>query len=267
MTAPLSETVVLQACQTLFGTEINVCRDFLSYLQPDGARSAFRKIAKETHPDFFARDTLHVQKYQTELFQKILGAYEILNAFFQQREEGTWGVRSETLGTNFHRRAYSHSEKTGSRRKQTNASATFFSGSLPFRRLELGQYLYYKGIISYDALISALVWQRRQRPVVGDIAFRWGWLNAPAIDRILGATHLLGRFGDRAVALGLLSLFQVNTLLYYQRSQQERLGQYFVQNRILSPEKLDRVVRKLHEHNAAVRCDLLRREQMRSARI
>jgi hypothetical protein len=268
VTTPLSEAVVLQACRTLFGTEINVCRGFLSYLQPDGARSAFRKIAKETHPDFFARDTLYVQKYQTELFQKILSAYEILNAFFKQRDEGSWGLRSGTFDTGIYRRRtyWRHAEKTGGRRQEKNGSGTFSGGPLPFRCLELGHYLYYQGMISYEALISALVWQRRQRPVVGDIALRWGWLNAPAIDRILGAMNLRGRFGDRAVALGLLSIFQVNTLLYYQRSQQERLGQYFVKNRILSPEKLERVVRELHEHNAAVRCDLSRREQMRSAR-
>ncbi len=267
MTTNLSETAVLQACQVLFGMEINVCRGFLSYLQPDGARSAFRKIAKETHPDLFARETVHVQKHQTELFQKILNAYETLIAFFKQRDEGTWPSRSVRFGTDIHRRSYRrHTEKTGARRQESNGSGSFSRGPLPFRCLELGRYLYYQGMISYEALIAALVWQRRQRPLVGDIALRWGWLNASAIDRILRAMHLRGRFGDRAVALGLLTLFQVNTLLYYQRSQQERLGQYFVQNGILSPEKLDLAMRDLNKHNTAVRCDLLRREQMRSDR-
>ncbi len=266
MTPPLSETVVLQACQTLFGTDVNVCRDFLSYLQPNGARSAFRKIAKETHPDFFARDNLRIQQYQTELFQKILRAYEILNIFFKQRDEGTWGFRSEKFDSHIRRHAYHHSEKTSSCRKESRGSGTFSRGPLPFRCLEFGHYLYYRGIISYEELISGLVWQRRQRPMIGDIARRWGWLNSPAIDRILGAISLRGRFGDRAVTLGLLSLFQVKTLLYYQHTQQERLGQYFIHKHILSPEKLKRTVRDLHEHNAAVRCALSQREQMRSSR-
>ncbi len=263
LSTTLTESDVLQACQTLFGTETNVCRGFLSYLQPNGAKSAFRKIAKENHPDYFAREALHVQKYQTELFQKIVNAYEVLNLFFKQRDAG-WGFSSASYAANPGRRDYRHGGPAV-RRKQNPGTGTVFRRPMPFHCLELGQFLYYQGMISYEALISALVWQRRQRPVIGDIALRWGWLTAPAINRVLGELNCRGRFGERAVQLGLLTLFQVNTLLFYQRSQQERLGRYFIEKKILSPGDLDRVVRELNEHNATVRCAAAGKGRMRRA--
>ncbi len=263
MMAPLTESEVLKACQTLFGSKTNVCRDFLYYLQPDGARSAFRKIAKETHPDLFACEASHVQKRQTSLFREICRAYEIINLFFKQRDEGSWSPHPPVDVLDVPRREYRRTRADG-RSKEPFDSSYFTRKPLPFRCLELGRFLYYQGMISYEELISALVWQRRQRPAVGDIALRWGWLNASAIERILGTTMPAGRFGEKAVGLGLLSLFQVNTLLYYQRSQQEKLGRYFVQKNILTPERVEVVVRELNEHNAAVRYEMMRTGRVRS---
>jgi hypothetical protein len=265
LSTPLTETEVLQACQTLFGSETNVCRGFLSYLQPGGAKSAFRKIAKETHPDLFAREASHVQMHQTALFQEVRRAYEIITLFFKQRDEGSWGPRSRADDAEVPRREYRHT-RTDSRSKEPFHAGGFARRLLPFHCLELGRFLYYQGIISYEELISALVWQRGQRPIIGDIALRWGWLNTSTIERILGAITPAGRFGEKAVNLGLLSLFQVNTLLYYQRSQQERLGKYFVEKNILTPEILEHMVRKLNEHNAAVRCEAVRTGRMRRTR-
>jgi hypothetical protein len=261
---PLTENEVLQACRTLFGSETNVCRGFLSYVQPGGAKSAFRKIAKETHPDLFAREASLVQKHQTALFQEIRRAYEIINLFFKQRDEGSWPPRSQVDVSDVPRREYRHTRTDGRSKEPFHAGAGTRK-PLPFHCLELGRFLYYQGMISYEELISALVWQRRQRPIIGDIALRWGWLNTSAIERILGTMTLAGRFGEKAVNLGLLSLFQVNTLLYYQRSQQERLGRYFVQKNILTPERLERMVRELFEHNAAVRYKMIHTGRMRSA--
>ena len=91
-----------------------------------------------------------------------------------------------------------------------------------------------------------------QRPVIGDIARQWGWLAEPAIERIILASAIPGRFGERAVRMGLLSEPQVGTLIHYQRSKQERLGHYFILNKILTAEEVERLVIKLNEHNAGV---------------
>jgi hypothetical protein len=110
--------------------------------------------------------------------------------------------------------------------------------------------LYYRGKISFGALIKALIWQRKQRPSFGDIALRWGMLDTDRIDKVAGTYDGPRMFGEKAVRLGLLTIFQVNTILLYQRSQQDRLGSYFVLNNILSPDELDRAARELREHNA-----------------
>lgn len=87
MTSALAETAVLQACQTLFGLEPSICRGFLFTLQPSGAKSAYRKKAKETHPDLFHDQDRAAQQRQANLFHEILGANETLNRFLKEWEK------------------------------------------------------------------------------------------------------------------------------------------------------------------------------------
>lgn len=235
MTTHLQESEVMNACRTLFGPGPDIGRGFLFYLQPCGAKSAYRKKAKETHPDFFYTEDHRVQQEKAALFRKIMEAYEIVNKFLSERQKGQWVPN----------------KKCAPRAARKNKSA-YYRGPLPFYTLELGSYLFYSGYISYWELIGALTWQRMQRPIIGSVALRWGWLIKPSIERITAASNVPGRFGEKAVRLGLLSDFQVRTLLNYQRSRQERLGKYFILKKILTSEQLDHFVQKLYEHNAQV---------------
>jgi len=250
---PVTESEVLEACQTLFGSDINVCRSFLLYLRTEGAKTAYRKKAMEVHPDFYALASPNVQKRQSLLFQKILRAYEIVDVFIKIREKGLWRPSSHVQTPHTRHQQHCQNEKAYKPSDDSSVSDDFCRRPLPDRVLELGRYLYYSGRISYKALIHALVWQRKQRPLIGQIAMRWGWLNAGAIDQITTLTKHPGRFGERAVEAGLLTSFQVNSLIYYQRTRQERLGRYFVQNNILDRVELEGVLQELHKHNAGVR--------------
>jgi len=252
LATPLAESEVLQACKTLFGTEVDICRGFLFYLQPTGLKSAYRKKAKETHPDLFSSHAPHVQKMQASRFRDVVRAYDIVRQFVKQREDGLWRAPLRMRAT----RRYSETRQPGKSNKHActnNRGKTFSPRTVPFRPLQIGNYLYYRDLISYRALIDAVVWQRKQRPIIGDIALRWGWLDTAAIDRIIRVKNGMGRFGERAMGLGLLSAFQVRTLLFFQHSQQERLGRYFVKKNFLTEEMLDALVRELREHNAQVR--------------
>jgi len=42
---------LLSACRILFGPDVVINRDFLWYLQQEGAKSAYWSRAKESHPD------------------------------------------------------------------------------------------------------------------------------------------------------------------------------------------------------------------------
>jgi hypothetical protein len=244
----ITETEVVQACQTLFGADINISTGFLHYMQPSGVKSAYRKKAKENHPDLFAADPLHVQQKQTALFRDILQAYDVLNLFFKQREDGAWTSSPKSAQP----RKPAREEKQPASSAPRNGDETFFYGIVPFRILQIGQYLYYRGKISFGSLINALVWQRKQRPSFGEIALRWGWLNAEGHDKVMKSCDRPRRFGEKAVELGLLSVFQVNAILLYQRSQQGQLGSYFILNKMLSHEDLEQLVQELKQHNAGV---------------
>ncbi len=236
MTTHLLESDVMNACRTLFGPGPDIDRGFLFYLQPCGAKSAYRKKAKETHPDFFYTEDHHVQQQKAALFRKIMEAYEIVNKFLRERKKGQWV----------------HNKATAAKSAPKHNNDAYYSGSLPLYSLEIGSYLFYAGQISYWQLIEALTWQRKQRLIIGSVALRWGWLIKPSIERITSARNLPGRFGEKAVRLGLLSDFQVRTLLSYQRLQQERLGKYFIMKKILTSDQLDHFVQKAQEHNERI---------------
>jgi hypothetical protein len=110
-------------------------------------------------------------------------------------------------------------------------------------------YTYYKGKVTYQQLIEALVWQRRQRPTLGAIAQKWGWLSKDKVSQVLGHRGQAVRFGKKAVELGYLKPHQVNALLHYQRSQQTRIGQYFIDNGLLTEEEADQIAQNLKRHN------------------
>ncbi len=98
-------------------------------------------------------------------------------------------------------------------------------------------------------MIEALVWQRRQRPILGTLAERWGWLKAHDVQAINRMTGRRGRFGARAVELGYLTSFQVQVLLRHQRQLQKRFGQYFVEQGMLSLDQIDAYIREQKQHN------------------
>ena len=244
LTASVNDEKIFDACRTLFGSNVRLSRNFLLYIQPSGAKSAFRKIAKETHPDLFTNGQPEVQQRQTARFREVMRAYELLTEFFRQREDGRWMPAEK-----------------GSVRKVEAAEAArashdrqdIYRGELPQRPLEIGLYLYYRRTIPYRALIDGLAWQRKQRPDIGTIALQWNWLDAKDVDRIMEHPGGAARFGDKAVQLGLLEPHQVKSMLLLQQSHQERLGDYFVLRGFVTRGEMDRLAAEFHRHNAAFR--------------
>jgi hypothetical protein len=242
LSQPCAETELLAACRVLFGPGVRLSREFLHYLQPGGAKAAFRKKAKETHPDLGAPGDPDDRLRRAETFRELISANDLICAFLQQRQTQPAAPRSGPNG------------RTG--RGYTTES--FFRGRVPPRALEFGRYLYYRGCIPYPALIEAIAWQRGQRPSIGSIAQRWGWLSEEQTRQILRQPGMVNRFGGTAVQLGLLKPFQVQTLLYYQRSQQQRIGRFFIERNFLSEAQIEQLLADCRAHNhryAAPRTD------------
>ena len=112
---------------------------------------------------------------------------------------------------------------------------------------------YYQGKVSYRQLIEALVWQRRQRPTLGALAQKWGWLSEAKINQILQHRGRAVRFGKKAIELGYLRPHQVDALLQHQRSLQQRLGHYFIEKGLLTEEEADYIAMNLKSHNSQLK--------------
>lgn len=244
--SPELELSLFEACRTLFGPDLRPSREFLFYLQPEGAKAAFRNKAKQTHPDLFAHQEATHHRHHTERFQDLTRAYEILCDFLKDRDRFRGTARP---------RPYRPSPPPRPKREQPTQAkqrpnGTYYQGLFPSHPLELGHFLYYSGLIPYQSLIAALVWQRTQRPSIGQIARTWGWVNDSTLQKILTYRGPYCRFGQRAIRLGILSSFQVRTLLRYQRTLHRRIGEYFVEQGFLETEQIEKLVQDLHQHNA-----------------
>jgi len=237
---PPVQYVLLDACRTLFGEEINLGPEFLAYLQPSGAKVAFRTQAKQHHPDYFAAAPPEVRAHQTARFREIYQAYHLLAKYLEQRRLPRLPPPRP--------KPPNRAERQQARPATSSHAKTHDVPPIP---MEFGIFAYYRGKIDYRDLIDALVWQRRQRPAIGAIACRWGWLNEAKVRQILSHRGNSSRFGRKAVELGMLSPLQVEALLRHQRSRQQRLGQYFVGRGLLTVIEADQLARDLERHNAS----------------
>ena len=309
MSAVVAEQELYRSCQIIFGSELDISREFLEYLQWSGIKSAYRKRAMETHPDRVATLGEHAQRRNADMFQKIQEAYENLTTYLKAREKGyrlstsnrnsifrrpdrparhwkgstshTWTsnrttkrkttaqqtrhrpnnnfntaqqtrYRSNNNGNTSQQNRYrsSNNYKAGQSQPPQTTVERLYQGPMPKRKLMLGHYLYYSGIITWRMIVKALVWQRSQRPRLGEIGRRLGMLTEEDIKQILKIRTVFQPFGESAVKLGLLTDMQLRTLISYQQRLQKKIGQYFVEKDILRSSELDELIKKFKRHNA-----------------
>lgn len=216
------------ACRVLFGPDVDINREFLFYVAPSGVKSAYRKMALVFHPDrAFGKDDA-TRRIYTERFLRTNLAYERMMGFLRERD--VLAVPSE------------RPIKTGPSSPPPSV--------LPRRRLFIGQFLLYMGVISWEALSRALARQRKQRPRFGELAVGWDWLSDGEVEFALRKKKRGERIGEAAVRLGMLEPFQTRVLTAYQRSRQTPLGAYFVENGYLSDIRLKELVAEFMSHNA-----------------
>ena len=270
MSSVISKIDLYNDCHLLFGPEVWVSDEFLSKLLPSELKAAYRKKALETHPD----RAKSLGKADTEMhwhFKEVSIAYERLNSFLngdkisilkedipKQRKKKKTTAREKNKKTTTRQK----SEKTTTRQKRKRPVRTawpgkkvfdhFYKGHIPKRRLLLGQYLYYSGVISWRTLFKAILWQRKQRPLIGQIALDWGILSTDDIKEILTERDYNENFGEYAKRKGYINYFEFLALLGKQHMLQRPLGEYFVQNGILSDEEMDEIVEKLRIHNKEI---------------
>ncbi|MGV1097787.1 J domain-containing protein [Thiovibrio sp. JS02] len=278
MEAVAAEKELFRACEIIFGPDLQISREFLEYLQLSGIKSAYRQRAMETHPDRVASQTAQHQQKSHDLFLSVQEAYENLLTFLDAREKG-YRLPPEPRPFAARPTASPRPARPQARAKQRSprpepadsdckTKTTFSSGSrqqnvfwdidslyqgpLPNRRLLLGHFLYYSGLINWRTIIQALIWQRTERPRLGELGQRFGMLNEEEVLHILRNRPTAQPFGKTALDLGLLSEPQLQMLIFHQKRLQKKFGEFFLKKEILAPEELRELLTRYQEHNANI---------------
>jgi hypothetical protein len=129
---------------------------------------------------------------------------------------------------------------------------THYNGPIPDRELLFGHYLYYSGLVNWQTIAKALVWQRTRRPRIGELGCNYGWLSNKDILHILKSRALTDAFGKSAVLQGFLTPNQLRLLLFQQKRLQKKFGDYFIANNLLSESQVNLLVQQFRNHNYAV---------------
>lgn len=263
---------LFEACETIFGPEVNVSIEFLEYLQPIGIKTAYRKRALETHPDrakvlgSFARDLNTEFIDVRQAYEKLLLFVETNNGTivstssfndFQKRQAPSYQSEEQSSYTSSYQNTRQHKgrqkknphDQKYTSKKHKSHSDHFYTGSFPKGSLMIGQFLYYSGLISWRTLIEAICWQWRQRPPIGQIAIAWGLISFQDVIRILTLRTLNEKFGECALRTGYISNFELLALVGKQRKLQRPLGEYFITSGILSATDIMNMASKQQLHN------------------
>lgn len=271
-----AEPELVRACRILFGTELQINRNFLEYLQLSGVKSAFRKKALETHPDRVAIKGALAQNRHAVLFQEVRQAYQDLTTFLDARQKGYRLPPVSSFADSPppfsgpapkpHSREEAFRERPRPGRNPGKGPAgrpqgteKFYQGPLPQRPLLFGHFLYYSGVITWRMIIQALIWQRMQRPRLGQLGRRFGWLSGEDILQVLRDSRFSRPFGQTALDLGLLNERQLKILLFQQKRLQKKIGEFFLHEKILTSSQLNELLARYQKHNARLAAALSNR--------
>ncbi len=254
----MRDVELLQACRTLFGESASLNSLFLDALQLTDLKKTFRRRSLETHPDRYLHLGFVNQRAYSELFQQVREAYEKLCGYLRLRSEeiknqkayAPWPpppppasrAAAHPMGSSF---------SGGFKDADLFDPVSFYKapGPMPPWRLRLGEFLFYNGVISWDTLISALLWQGRQRERLGSIVMRWGWLKEAQLTELLHERRIGEQLGSILLRRQIITPFQLKMLLIHQRQKQPRIGEFFVGQGIIPPFHLPPLVDFLRERN------------------
>lgn len=207
-----------RACVLLLGSHEANLEQLSRQQWPDLLRAAFRKRAFETHPDR-ASVLGRSEASLTAEFQSVDRAYALLTQYLS--------VHAPVP-------------------QRPPQSEKFHRGGFPRRSLRFGEFLYYSGVISSQQQEAAVAWQRPMRPRVGDLAVRHGLLTSSEVDALLErrarAQQPSVPLATWGVQSGVLRPLERRALLARQRALQPHIGQYFVQQGLLTPERLNELL-------------------------
>ncbi len=234
------------AVKILFGESVDLRR-----VTSADVKSAFRRRVRMLHPDSGRSMSQHCG----EAVSSLVSARDLLVEHLQsaqQRAAGPPPVKQPTAAPGFTRPTIVRPPRPVVEKIPKKVDERYYAGVFPTYKLKFGQFLYFCGEVSWQDLVRGMRWQRDQRPPYGEIAKAWGWLTDKDIQAVRAATELPGVFGEKAVALGLLTEKQAAFLVRHQHHCQPRLGEFFVKERVLLPIEVTRLLAAMERHNMSI---------------
>jgi len=161
-----NESEILNALRVLLPSEISDYREVLESVQLSEIRSAYRERVMKTHPDKVPYFYHESWKRCPKEFLEVKNAYEILNNYLKSKIKRLRVEKQEQES-----RLYAKRDRQfvpGAPCEigfQAFVKRSFRQAGVPQRYLRFGEFLYYSGLIPWQALTRALIWQRRHRPL------------------------------------------------------------------------------------------------------
>jgi hypothetical protein len=227
---------IASALRLLYGEHVTVKPELLGKLDPEGLKTVFRQRAMEIHPDR-AKVLGKSSDELSEMFKDVQSAYERLR---------------ELLGLSFETSL--PFGKTGKTREDWTSThgEHYWEADIPRSKLLLGQFLYYAGLVTFNTLISAITWQRQQRPSFGKIACMWDYLSDIQVTEIMSSRRGWEKFGESAIRLGYISPFQRTAVIGFQKWLQRPIGEFFQEIGILEEGEIVYLIGLMKKHNRKV---------------
>jgi hypothetical protein len=256
VTVILSSSELRLACTALFGAPDLPGQSGEEW--PRALRSAFRRRVFETHPDRAQALGRSEEELRRE-FTVVNEAYQLLSALEAQPSSPPPApVQQRPTFVRTARPAQQRSARAqpprrtphGAPQSAPRKAERFYTGPLPQRPLRLGEYLYYSGRISWQALIDALSWQRRGHQPIGKLAVQWGYLTAAELQQLLRQhqwqrqrrTEEQERFGEFLLRRGEITGFQLLALLGRQKRLRRPLGAFFIERGLCGKGEVEAIV-------------------------
>ena len=200
-----------RAWTILFGTPMP---GDLATVNEAALRRAYRRRARETHPDVAGPGA-------SQRFHRVTEAYRTLAG------------------------ALVHAPSSPS----PVVDRTDAASKPPGRRLALAQFLFHLGWVSWESVLEALRWQEANRIPLGEVAVQTGTLTEAELRRVLRHKRPDELIGACALRLGVITRASLARLLERQKRLQPLVGQYFVQRGLLSAERLRTALARQQGHN------------------
>ncbi len=232
-----------RACSVLFGPDLPRLESLQTPEWQRDLKAAFRRRLLETHPDLAAALGRPAEELTLQ-FLEATRAYEWLAPLAVADDELVFHEpAAPSAGTPVER--------------ATTARPVFYRAPPPQRKLRFAEFLYYSGLISWQAMVDAVGWQRRQRPRLGAIAVSWGYLSRDALDDLLllrremRAMHV--PIGEFALLQRVITPYQLLALVRRQRALQPAIGVRLVEKGAIAASDMPLLLSKQREHNARCR--------------